>query len=297
MIYGLESGIWALDRKLVQDVQAMSEADISRAREASAKAAETVGDPGGSIAVLNVRGVIMLNEDHWMMDVFGGTSVDGLRSRGRQAMADPSVRGILLNVFSPGGSVFGLTELHAEIMDWRKAKPVVAFTQAALSGGYWIASAAHEIVCPPSGLCGSIGVYTEHVDTSEAEKEAGVKREIISAGEHKADGVDGAPLSDEGRAAKQRLVDYQYGLFTGDIAAGRGIERSAVVENFGKGLVFSAPDALAAGMVDKVGTVEAAFKKLATPQGRAALMKAAIDEPPAYDGEAERRLLEMRVRG
>jgi len=301
----IERKLWALEREKLGEIlsvladpkttQAAAEAAKSyAARPAAAVAAES----GGSLAVIPVYGLIEQRTSMWGA-FFGGTSTIGIEAMVRQAAADASVRAIVLDVSSGGGSIFGVTELHAAIMRARESKPIVAVANSsALSAAYWIASAAHELIATPSAMLGSVGVYAVHYDMSKANEDAGIKQEIISAGDFKADAVEGAPLSDEGRKSLQDMVDHAYGMFVADIAAGRGVDVSTVKADFGKGLVMTAPAAKAAGMVDRIATLDETLKRLSTPQGRSAIMRAAVaePEPPApADGEAEIRRRRMAV--
>jgi signal peptide peptidase SppA len=233
--------------------------------------------------------------------LFGSTSTQRLSAQFRASMADPNVKAIVFDVSSGGGSVFGVTELANEIMAARGQKPIVSVVNSmAASAAYWLAAAADEIVAAPSGIAGSVGVYAIHQDFSEADAKAGIKTEIISAGEHKADAVDGAPLSDEGRQSMQEMVDHIYGMFIADLAAGRKVSPEKVRSDFGKGLIMTAPAAKSAGMVDRIGTLDSTLTRLATPQGRSAVLRADFSwsieqEVHAYDGEADRRLRAMAI--
>ena len=91
-------------------------------------------------------------------------------------MREPSISAIVLDVDSPGGSVFGVEELATEIRAARGTKPVVAVANSmAASAAYWIASQADELVITPGGMVGSIGVLTAHEDISKAQEMAGIK--------------------------------------------------------------------------------------------------------------------------
>jgi signal peptide peptidase SppA len=126
----------------------------------------------------------------------------------RQALADPSIGGIVISVDSPGGSVYGVPELVAEIYRARGQKPVVAVADSmAASAAYWIACQAEQVYVTPGGEVGSIGVLTAHADMSQALANEGVSVSVISAGRYKAEASPYAPLTDEARAAIQARVD------------------------------------------------------------------------------------------
>lgn len=217
----------------------------------------------GAVAVIPVYGVISPRAS-LLTESSGGTSAQAVGHAIDQATADPSVASIVLEFDSPGGNVTGVTELAAKIRRATATKPVVAHVNAmAASAGYWLASQATEVVSTPSGLVGSIGVYTEHMDVSRSLEAAGVTPTIISAGEFKVEGNPYAPLSDEARAAMQRMVDEVYGSFVADVARGRGVSPAVVRSDYGRGRVVSAKEALRAGMVDRIATLEETIAQVA----------------------------------
>lgn len=206
----------------------------------------------GSVAVIPVFGTIS-QRMNMLSAMSGGTSTEMLTKQIRDAAADPSISAIVLNVDSPGGTVQGVTEAHAAILQAREQKPVVASVNAmAGSAAYWLASAASEISITPSGSAGSVGVFAMHKDLSGAAEQEGVKVTYISAGKNKTLGNPFEPLSEEARTYLQGMVDDAYAMFVKDVAKGRGVAVSEVKSNFGEGKMLDAKDALSAGMVDKV---------------------------------------------
>ncbi len=294
MIYAMER--FALDKLTeLQKLDGAAVAQFMAKLEARVEPPATRGESGGTIAVIPVYGAIEQRSSLFGM-LFGGTSVSRITAGLRQSMADPAVKAIVLDVSSPGGEVSALSELAGEIMAARESKPVVALVnRTAASAAYWIAAACSEVIAMTDSIQGSVGVIGAHVDTSEAEAKEGVKVEYIYAGEHKVDAAGNRPLSDAGRESMQSMVDHIYGLMVGDIARGRGITVDAVKADFGKGLLLTAPAAKAAGMVDRISTFDETLRRLSTPQGRAAVMRAEYVEPVPYDGEAERRLIQARA--
>jgi ClpP class serine protease len=110
-------------------------------------------------------------------------------------------------------------------------------------------------VAAPSAKVGVPEVYALYDDISEALKLEGIKREVIFAGKFKPDGVDDGPLSDESRAHIKALCESFYSYEVADIAKGRGVKESDVRNGFGEGRILTAADALALGMINKIGTL------------------------------------------
>jgi signal peptide peptidase SppA len=191
------------------------------------------------------------------------TSVDSLRRHFAAALADSEVGTILLDVDSPGGSVAGIQEFAADIFAARGQKRIVAQANSLMaSAAYWIGSAADEVVATPSGQVGSIGVISAHEDHSGELEQKGIRVELISAGRYKTEGSPLGPLTDEARADRQRHVDEYYRSFTNDVAKHRNVKPADVRSGYGQGRVLGARDALAAGMVDRIGTLEQTIGRL-----------------------------------
>ena len=216
----------------------------------------------GSIAVIPVHGAIM-QRANMMQDMCGGTSTDQVSSMLRQALADETVSKILLDIDSPGGSVYGTGELAAEIYQARAQKPVVAFANSlAASAAYWIGCSASEFYVTPGGEVGSIGVWMAHDDYSQAMAESGVKTTIISAGKFKVEGNPYEPLGEDAQAFMQSRVSDYYQSFTAGVAKGRGVPIESVRSGMGQGRCLGADQALSENMVDGVMTLNDVIKKM-----------------------------------
>ncbi len=236
----------------------------------------------GGIAVLPLYGVVT-QRGNMVEDVSGPGSVSTQQFAAalRPLLADDTVGQILIDIDSPGGSVYGVAELADEIQSARAHKPVVAIANSlAASAAYWIGCSASEFYVTPGGEVGSIGVWQAHQDYSKAMDEAGVKTTLISAGKYKVEGNPYAPLDGEAQTFMQSRVDDYYAAFTKSVARGRGVPIAQVREGMGQGRVLGADQALAQNMVDGVATFDEVIKKMrrsakqAAPQGASRLRQA-----------------------
>jgi capsid assembly protease len=219
---------------------------------------------GGTIAVLPLYGVVT-QRGNMIDDISGPGSVSTQQFSGslRDALADDAIGSILIDIDSPGGSVYGVAELADEIYQARAKKPVVAIANSlAASAAYWIGSSAAELYVTPGGEVGSIGVYLAHEDWSKNVEEAGVKVTLISAGKYKVEGNPYEALPAEARAFMQSRVDDYYGAFTRGVARGRNVSVAAVRQGMGQGRVLGAGAALSEKMVDGVMTFDEVVKKM-----------------------------------
>lgn len=280
---------WAITapmRAVIADILAKRLAGFDADEDAVAAALEAratrdVAVPsGGSVAVIPIAGVIAPRMNLFT-EASGGTSFEALTKQLQAAVADPNVKHIVFDVDSPGGNVAGASEFAREVLRARTIKPVTAQAQHLLaSAAYWGMAGATEIVASPSALVGSIGVYTLHDDISAMLGQLGIKREVFSAGKYKAEGQDGGPLSDDAKLHVQALVDGAYGRMVGDIAKGRGVKPADVRTGYGEGRTLSADQALAAGLIDRIATLQDTLARVTLPTATAAGARAEADAPP-----------------
>ena len=219
---------------------------------------------GGGIAVIPIYGVIT-QRGNMVDDVSGPgmVSTQIVTQMLRQAVADDAVSQILLDIDSPGGSVYGVSELGDAILSARARKPVVAIANSlAASAAYWIGSQAGEFYVTSGGEVGSIGVWQAHQDYSKAMDEAGVKTTLISAGKFKVEGNPYAPLDEEAQGFMQSRVDDYYAAFTKAVAKGRGVPITQVRDGMGQGRVLGADAALAQNMVDGIASFDQVLSKM-----------------------------------
>lgn len=134
--------------------------------------------------------------------------------------ADPSVKAILLDINSPGGTVNGVPEVAALVRKINDKKKVVSFGNAA-SAAYWIGSQASEFLTTSSApAIGSVGVFIPHLDRTGELKAKGISVEVIKSGKYKGQ-IPGLPLSDDARAAMQAEVVDLHNEFKADVLAVR----------------------------------------------------------------------------
>jgi signal peptide peptidase SppA len=204
-------------------------------------------------------------------------AASGLQSYGdignaiAEAMADPSVRGIILDVDSPGGEVGGLFDLIEQLRPARgtRAKPLWAVAnESALSAAYAIASATDRLYVTRTGEVGSIGVVAVHVDESGADAKAGLSWTFVFAGERKVDGNAHEPLSDRARATIKADVDRLYSELCVLIATNRGLSTGTVRAT--DAAIYRGELALRAGLADRVGTLDLAIAEMVAELDRSA---------------------------
>lgn len=187
----------------------------------------------------------------------GWTSTERLGQSIDAAVKNPSVKNIVLDINSPGGSVFGMQEVAAKIRAAREVKPVYAVANhMAASGAYWIGSQASQFIMSPSGSVGSVGVLYRRVDNSAALEKEGIKVHSITSGQYKDEGAPHKPMTDAEHKDLQAKSDAYYRTFVSEVAMGRKKTDTQVRETFANGRMYLAEEAMQLGMVDRVQSFE-----------------------------------------
>jgi signal peptide peptidase SppA len=215
------------------------------------------------IAIIPVTGTLV-NRSSYLAAASGLTSYGEIGDAIESAATDQLVRGILLDIDSPGGEVGGLFDLVERISAIRQASgnPIHALAnEAALSAAYAIACAADSIAITQTAEIGSIGVVAIHVDESAADARAGLAWSFVHAGERKVDGNSHEPLSNRARADIQADVDVLYERFVALVARRRNLSPEAVRTT--EAGVYRGALAVKAGLADQVGTLRQAVSRMA----------------------------------
>lgn len=236
----------------------------------------------GDVAVIPLYGMITPKAD-LMSEMSGATSMEAFSRALRTAMADEDVATIVLDVDSPGGLTDMVPETARLIRDARAQKPIVAVSNTLMaSAAYYLSSQATEVVASPSASVGSIGVLGMHQDLSGMYEQKGVKTTLIRAGRFKAEANQFEPLSDEALAYRQGEIDELYDMFISDVAKGRGVKASDVRNGFGEGRTLLAKPALAAGLIDRIETLDQTIDRVLRkpPQPRAGAKAGIVIDPP-----------------
>jgi signal peptide peptidase SppA len=211
------------------------------------------------IAVIPIHGSLV-KRSLGMEAASGLTSYGEIAAMLDEALADPQVSGILLDIDSPGGEASGSFELARRVREVAAQKPVWAVANdAAYSAAYAIAASVQRLFVTETGGVGSIGVIALHVDQSIKDAKDGYHYTAITAGAHKNDYSPHEPLSDAAKTELQGEVDRLYAIFTEHVAAMRGLDLDAVRATEA-GLYFGS-NAVAQGLADGVQTLEATLSQ------------------------------------
>ncbi len=209
------------------------------------------------VAIIPVSGVLA-KRANLMTQVSGMSSTELIGRDFKQALSDPAVQAIVLAIDSPGGTVDGTQSLSAIVASARGVKPVATWADGCMcSAAYWIgAQADAAYIAADTVQVGSIGVVASHTDVSGAQAAQGIKTTEITAGKYKRVSSQYGPLTEDGRATIQAQVDYLYSVFVSDVASARGVSEEKVIQDMADGRVFIGRQAVVAGLVDGVATLD-----------------------------------------
>ena len=181
---------------------------------------------------------------------------------------DKRIRGIVLRIDSPGGSVGPSQEIYDEVLKTRESGKTIyaSMGSMAASGGYYIASAAEKIFANPGTLTGSIGVIMAFTNAKGLMEKIGLQPKIIKAGKYKDIGSPARDMTKKERNLLQSVVDDVHQQFIEAIASGRGISIEEVT-TIADGRIFTGRQANALNLVDELGGLQATIDQLSEKVG------------------------------
>lgn len=185
----------------------------------------------------------------------GGVILDDpQRDRALARLAERGeMRALIVHINSPGGTLAGSETLYRRLREIARTRPVVAVMgELAASGGYMTALGADHIVAREGTLTGSIGVIMQGVDVTDLLRTLGVRIHNIKSDPLKAVPSPLEPLSPEGRAAIQAVVDDAYQMFLEMVIERRSLVRERARE-LADGRIYTGRQARQAGLVDTLG--------------------------------------------
>lgn len=226
-------------------------------------------EPKGSVALIFGVGAVMQGESG--DSLLGGERVFASGSVSRaivDAAKDPEIDAILLRIDSPGGSALA-SEIVWRAIEQAKAlgtPVVVSMSDVAASGGYYVASAADAIVADPGTLTGSIGVFAIRPVLGGLFEKLEIGVDSLTRGRHADFLLSTEKLSPAAQARLQTSVTDTYRLFLARVAEGRGMTVDGV-DAIAQGRVWSGQQAFEAGLVDELGGLYTAARRVKSTLG------------------------------
>lgn len=219
------------------------------------------GSKNERILLLDLDGSIMAGSGYSFTG--SGYNHDFFLKQLDKVLDDPTIKGILFTINSPGGGVYESAEIREKLLKIKDAGiPIyVSMKNLAASGGYYVAADADKIFANPETWTGSIGVISQTMDYAGLMEKYGVRSHIYASGRNKAMGSPYKEPSEEEVAIWMSLINESYDKFVKIIAEGRNMPEDKV-RQLADGRIYSAKQALENGLVDKIGNSEDALEAL-----------------------------------
>jgi protease-4 len=222
--------------------------------------------PGGrwskdKIAIIELEGMISNSRSAGLLQP-GENMVSLLAQQLEAAERDRNVKGIVLRINSPGGTVTGSDTIYELLRRYkqRTGHPIVASAQeVAASGAYYVALVADQIVVQPTSIVGSVGVIFNTFEFSGTMSKLGIRGEAIKSGRFKDLGSPYKPLAADERALMQEIVDEYFARFTALVHEHRPGIPEDVFAKATDGRVVSGQQAVAWGLADRTGMLSDAI--------------------------------------
>ncbi len=231
---------------------------------AGAKYGATVlreGPRSSRIAVIHIEGII------------DESQADNVYRQFKNAREDRTIKGVIVRVNSPGGTISASDRIYREIVDYRneQGQPVVAFMQGvAASGGYYASVACDEIIAEPTAITGSIGVVLSHFVFQELlENKLGVQPVVLTKGQKKNwPSSFQAPTDEELAYLNDRLLEPSYQRFVDVVKKGRQKALTGdEVMKLADGSIYVGEEAAAVRLIDRTGYLDDAIARVKAGAG------------------------------
>ncbi len=216
------------------------------------------GEGKDKILLLDISGVISEEKRRNLGFREEMSMVDELKEALKKAERDKNLKGIILRINSPGGTVTASDIIHHELLahKMRTGQRITAcLMDVAASGAYYVATAADEIVSHPTTISGSIGVVAMKFNVQGLMSKIGVEQETIKSGDKKDIMSPFRASTPEEQKIMQAIIHALHGRFVDVIIEGRTLARENV-EKLADGRIYTADQALSAGLVDRIGYLD-----------------------------------------
>jgi protease-4 len=185
----------------------------------------------------------------------------------KEISENAQVRGVILNIDSPGGTTAGAEALYLALRSLAEKKPVVAvFGTAATSAAYLAGIAADHIVARGNSITGSVGVILQYAEFSEMLNKLGIRVEEVRSGPLKAVPSPFTPPNPDSRALVEELITESREWFVNIVTERRKID-PANIEQIRTGRIYTGRQAIKIGLIDEIGDEETALKYLREKRG------------------------------
>lgn len=186
---------------------------------------------------------------------------------------DTTIKAIVLDINSPGGSPVASDEISQAIYYAKENKPVISvISDLGASGAYWVAASSDKIYSAPLSIVGSIGVTSAGLSFENVLQEYNITYRRQIAGEYKDMGTPYREQTEEEEAQKiQTLLDSVHEEFILHVSNNRNMSFEEA-QKLATGEIFLGKDAIDLQLVDEIGYMQQVLDELLNEHGNSALI-------------------------
>lgn len=201
-----------------------------------------------NLAKLYLRGPILQSDD--------------IRSQVERIKSNSSIKGVLLLIDSPGGTIGASIEIANLIKELRDNIPIIAHIEGVMaSGSYYSGMYSDKIIANRGAIIGSIGVIFNGFNFKPLLQKIGIQEQSLQEGQYKSIGTPLREWKENEKEFLQNLIKEQYKMFVSDVMQARNLTHTDP-KIFADGKVFSASTALKLGLIDALGSQNQAIEEL-----------------------------------
>lgn len=260
ILSGISSGITASLFKSKEENMEDAFASFFQSNKPMTESILQGSDKKNRVLLVPIEGMISSNQtpNPFLQE---GYNHDLILSALETAKEDKTIKGIVLEVNSPGGGVYESAQVYDKVMEVKKARniPVIAVMESmAASGGYYISCAADKIFASQETITGSIGVIMSSLNMSGLLDKLGIQDQTIKSAAHKDIGSSNRPMTDEERNILQTYVNSAYQRFVDVVSKGRKMPKEQILP-LADGRIYDGVQAKSVGLVDEIAYPDQAY--------------------------------------
>jgi len=225
------------------------------------------GEGQAKILLLDISGIISEKKESKGLGLSKKYSlVAQIKEQLQKAEGDSSIVGVIVRINSPGGTVTATDTIYHELMQFKKracVRIIACMTGLATSGGYYVASAADEIMAHPTSITGSIGVIATKLNVDKLLSKIGIEEETLKSADKKDIWSPLRPSTLEEKEIMQTIINTLHERFVNVVLAGRkSLLSKEEIERLADGRIFTADQALEVKLIDRIGYLDDAVNEM-----------------------------------
>jgi protease-4 len=221
------------------------------------------------IAIIHIEGIILDYVPPFPQNLFLSNYITPaeIKIAVEEILKDKSIKGVVIRVNSPGGSVLASNQILHMLQKLGREKPIISsLSEVAASGGYWVCLASDIILAEPATITGSIGVLGIHLNLEKMYEKLGIKKEIFKRGRFADFLSPSRALKKQERKKLKSLLKSYYNKFV-ELVAQRRVKSLYDVQKIARGRVYTGSQAKDNGLIDRIGGLNKAIELLKTRAG------------------------------